>query len=328
VHTRTFTSLSMVLDSHLGRAWRRAWARKGRPRVTRIGAIDRTWCSCEGVHGGYALARADAACAEPGDAIVPRALHGTFISPLPAEQALDIRVSDLRHGRSPGRLRPPESASGRTMHPNFTIDWTIPPTAPGWGGRMERFMGPGKTRAETTVELVGGVLGIAAIVAVAATDEAVRAWSSLQIGLGAVLALDLVGGALTNATNSAKRWYHRPGPKRVRSRLMFLAAHVVHLAVVAFLLLQDGATWWWTHLILLAASSLLIEAMPVEVKRATAVAALVCAVALGQAIAPVDGVMALVPVLLYLKLVLGHLVPEAPLVERPPVASAGQGARP
>ena len=214
------------------------------------------------------------------------------------------------------------------MHPNLTIDWTIPPTASGWGGRLERFMGPGKTRAEIIVELVGGVLGLAAIAALAATDEAVRAWSSPQIGLGVVLAIDLVGGALTNATNSAKRWYHRPGPRQVRSRLMFLAAHVVHLAVIAYILLPNDATWWWTHLTLLAVSSLLIEAVPVEVRRPTAVAALVCAVGLGQAVAPVEGVLVLVPVLFYLKLLLGHLVPEAPLVERPCVASTGQEAAP
>lgn len=202
------------------------------------------------------------------------------------------------------------------MHPNLTVDWTIPPTAPGWGGRLERFMGPGKTRAETIVEVAGGTVGFAALAALAVTDDAVRGWSSLQIGLGVILALDLVGGALTNATNAAKRWYHRPGPGRGRARLLFLAAHVIHLAVVAFVLLPNDATWWWTHLALLAASSVLVAWAPVEVKRPTAVAALICAVALGQAIAPVEGVLALIPVLFYLKLLLGHLVPEAPLVEK------------
>lgn len=209
------------------------------------------------------------------------------------------------------------------MHPKLTVDWTIPPTAPGWSGRLERFMGPGKTRAETVVEVAGGVLGFAALLVLALTDDAVRGWSTLQVVLAVILALDLVGGVLTNATNSAKRWYHRPGTGRVRARLVFVAAHILHLAVVAFVLLPDDATWWWTHLALLAASSVLIEWVPVEVKRPTAVAALVCAVALGQAIAPVEGVLSLVPVLFYLKLLVGHLVPEAPLVERPGAAPSG-----
>lgn len=212
-------------------------------------------------------------------------------------------------------------------HPDLTVDWEIPPTTSGWVGRLERFMGPGKTRAETGIEILGGAFGFAALVAVSATDEVVRSWSSLQVALGVVLALDLVGGALTNATNSAKRWYHRPGPGRVRARLAFVAAHVAHLAVVAFVLLPDDATWWWTHVTLLAVAAVLIEVVPVEVKRPTAVAALVCAVALGQAFAPVDGVLALVPVLFHLKLLLGHLVPEAPLVPRPAGVPEGREAK-
>ena len=202
------------------------------------------------------------------------------------------------------------------MHPDLTIDWTIPPTAPGWGGLLERFMGPGETRAETVVELIGGAVAFAAVVAVAASDEAVRAWSSLQIGLGVVLALDLIGGVLTNATSSAKRWYHRPGPGRIRARLWFVAVHVVHLAVVAFVLLPGNLLWWWTHVGLLAVSAALIEMVPVEVKRPTAFAALMCAVAAGQAVAPLAGVLALVPVLFHLKLLVGHLLPEAPLSTR------------
>lgn len=213
------------------------------------------------------------------------------------------------------------------MHPDLAVDWTIPPTAPGWSGRLERFMGPGKTRAESIVETVGGTLGFAALAALAATDESVQRWSSLEIGLAVVLALDLVGGVLTNATNSAKRWYHRPGSGRARARLAFVAAHVVHLAVVAFVLLPDGTAWWWTHLALLVVSSVVIELVPVDVRRPTAVAALVVAVTLGQAIAPVEGVLVVVPALFYLKLLLGHLVPEAPLVARLPVAS-GQDATP
>lgn len=209
------------------------------------------------------------------------------------------------------------------MHPDFTIDWTIPPTAPGWGGRLERFMGPGKTPAETAVELVGGAVGLAAVVAVAANDEAVRAWSSLKIGLGVVLALDLIGGVLTNSTNSAKRWHHRPGSGRTRARLGFVAVHAVHLAIVAFVLLPGDLLWWWTHVGLLTVSAALIEMVPVEVKRPTAVAALVCAVAVGQAVVPLAGVLVLFPVLFHLKLLVGHLVPEAPLTTRLAAVPAG-----
>lgn len=202
------------------------------------------------------------------------------------------------------------------MRSELTVDWTIPPTPSGWAGRLERLMGPGKTRTESTVELLGGLAGMAAIFAVAAADPQVQDWSPLQMAVGLALALDLVGGVLTNSTNAAKRWYHRPGPSRARARLGFTAVHVTHLAVVAFVLLPGDARWWWTHLVLLLMAAVLIELVPVEVKRPTATAATVVATAAGQAIAPLSGVLVLVPVLFYLKLLVGHLVPEAPLTRR------------
>lgn len=65
-----------------------------------------------GVHGGYALALA-AKLAQTEDASSPRALHGTFISPLLADQALDATVTDLRRGRSSADVRVELHASAR-----------------------------------------------------------------------------------------------------------------------------------------------------------------------------------------------------------------------
>ena len=41
------------------------------------------------------------------------------------------------------------------------IDWTIPATPPGWRGSLERFMGPGKARAELRAELAGSLVCMA-----------------------------------------------------------------------------------------------------------------------------------------------------------------------
>jgi hypothetical protein len=208
------------------------------------------------------------------------------------------------------------------------IDWTIPPTSPGVAGRLERFMGPGKTRSESAVELLGGSIALAALIAAASTDNSVQEWSTIQTILSVVLALDLVGGVLTNATNSAKRWYHRPGPGRVLARLGFTAVHNVHLAVMAFVLLPDGAQWWWTHVALLAVTAAIVELVPVDIKRPTATAATVAAIAVGQAVAPLSGVLVLMPVLFYLKLLVGHLVPEAPLIVKRATSPADAGPTP
>lgn len=76
----------------------------GPGHVARLAAIDPTWCSWDGVHGGYALAlTAKLAAADAAGA--PRALHGTFISPVPADHALDVDLVDLRRGRSSADMR-------------------------------------------------------------------------------------------------------------------------------------------------------------------------------------------------------------------------------
>lgn len=201
------------------------------------------------------------------------------------------------------------------MH-DVDVDWNIPQTPAGRRGTLERFMGPGKTREESLVEMVGGVVAFAAILWLAWGDEQVQAWTALQIVLGIVLALDLVGGVLTNATNSAKRWYHRPGSGRRRARMLFISAHILHLVVVAFVLLPDDTTWFATHLALLAFGTLVIELAALEVKRPLAACAVLVAVVVGQAVAPLEGILVLVPVVFYMKLLMGHLVPEAPLVRR------------
>src|SRR5689334_2364267 len=96
------------------------------------------------------------------------------------------------------------------------IDWRIPPTKPGPAGALARFLGPGKTRGETLVELGGGVLCAALLVVLIRRTGGSYTWSFWRIVVAAVMIFDLVGGVLTNSTNSAKRWYHRvePGMRR------------------------------------------------------------------------------------------------------------------
>ncbi|MCM6774052.1 hypothetical protein NDR87_11270 [Nocardia sp. CDC159] len=196
------------------------------------------------------------------------------------------------------------------------IDWTIPPTPPGWRGRLLRFLGPGKTRAEETVELVGGALGVAVIAWYLWHFDAAAQWPAWKLALIGVLAVDLVGGVLTNATNAAKRWYHRDAPGIVRKRRTFVALHLAHLAAVAFVLLPAAWDWFAVNAVLLLAAAALIERVPLGVKRPTAMAAWLTVVTITPIVYALPTALAWFTPIFYLKLLISHLIPEAPMQQR------------
>ncbi|NEP44590.1 MAG: hypothetical protein F6K35_37415, partial [Okeania sp. SIO2H7] len=89
---------------------------------------------------------------------------------------------------------------------NFsTIEWTYPEPR----NLADRFIGPGATRGELLLQLIPPVLMALALPLVAKLGD--WGWNFWQMLIAAILAFDLLGGVITNATSSAKRWYHRTG---------------------------------------------------------------------------------------------------------------------
>ncbi|MGW6918735.1 hypothetical protein ACWGB8_33685 [Kitasatospora sp. NPDC054939] len=203
------------------------------------------------------------------------------------------------------------------MRTDLEVDWAIPPSGAGLGGRLERFMGPGKSRAESAAEFAGAAVCVLLLVAGIAASGAYRDWSGWQLVVVAVAGLDLVGGVLTNATNAAKRWYHREAPGVRRARLLFVGAHVVHLAAFGLVVLDDPV-WLLGNGALLAAGAAAVEFAPVELKRVTAMTAYAAAVLVGLFWLEVPTALAWFGPLFFLKLLVCHLVPEAPLRARRP----------
>ncbi|MET9214761.1 MULTISPECIES: hypothetical protein [unclassified Nocardia] len=190
------------------------------------------------------------------------------------------------------------------LHP----DWTIPPTSPGWAGRIEQFMGPGKTRAESAVEYLGGAVCVLLLLAYCWPE--LDGWSLAERVVLVVIVLDLVGGVLTNATNSAKRWYHRT--RSSRGRLSFVAVHTLHLAVVGLWLLGDPR-WFLGNTVLLMGSALLIESVPAYLRRPVAMAAFMVVFSINLIIFPVPAALVWFIPLFSLKLLICHLIPEIPV---------------
>lgn len=108
------------------------------------------------------------------------------------------------------------------------------PTSPRSGilGVLDRFTGPAATTAELILQFLPSLIAAALAPTYAITQN--LDWTPWQLVIAAILALDLVGGVLTNATATAKRWYHRPG-QGFRQHFNFVLLHILHVAVVAWL---------------------------------------------------------------------------------------------
>ena len=91
-------------------------------------------------------------------------------------------------------------------------------------------------------------------------------WSPLQFAVAGVLAFDTFGGIITNATSSAKRWYHRPRTPP-RRHLAFVAGHVAHLLAAATVFDAYGATFAIVASGFLVAASALPMVTPLYLRR-------------------------------------------------------------
>lgn len=174
-------------------------------------------------------------------------------------------------------------------------------------GLWDRLVGPGMRPSETLLVLAASVGGsLAAGLWLTASGAGL-----LTIAVGTLLGLDIIGGAVCNATETTKRWYHRP-EATTADHLAFVALHLLHVAAVAWLL--RGPAFDGTYFVLiggwLIASALLVVAAPGYLKRPIAAALYLGAVALAlYATGLTSGLEWFVPAL-FLKLLMGHLVPE------------------
>lgn len=190
----------------------------------------------------------------------------------------------------------------------MNINWTPPVPRPGWRSEIDKFLGPGTTRAELALELAAALL--APLLLLLYAQQADLGWTGWQPLAAALLAFDLAGGVVTNAANAAKRWYHRPaqGP---RQHLLFVALHV-HPFLVAWLFQGgDWSTAWFGYGYLLLAALVIVYA-PLYLKRPFAMLLLLGGLALGlYVVQPAPGMEWFLPTF-YLKLLVSHLLPEAP----------------
>ena len=185
------------------------------------------------------------------------------------------------------------------------IEWDHPPPR----SALDRFVGPGATRAELLLQFVPAALATVALIAAAIIGD--WGWTPVQLMIGGLLMLDMVGGVITNATSSGKRWYHRAG-QDVRQHMSFLLIHVAQPTLVA--LFFDPGNWMFVigsygYLLL---GSLLILRTPLYLQRPLVGLVLVGGFFLSLYVLPVPERFEWFLPVFYTKLFSSHLLREEP----------------
>lgn len=192
-------------------------------------------------------------------------------------------------------------------------NWYYPDPRTGLAGAWDKFVGPGATQSEQWLALGAATLAALALVAYAAAEG--LAWNGRQYAVAALLAFDFVGGVATNATSSAKRWYHRQG-QGFAQHFGFVALHALQIALVAWLFQDAHMLFFSSVYVYLLAAAAIVLTVPLYLQRSVALLLVCGAIVLAlYGLSPAPGMEWFVPVL-FLKLLVSHLTREEPY--RPP----------
>ena len=190
-----------------------------------------------------------------------------------------------------------------------SIDWNHPEPRTGFAGVLDRFIGPGATQAELTLQFVLPIAAAIVIAGIAATRAA--DWTVLQYVVAGFMAFDLIGGIFTNATSSAKRWYHRAG-QTPKDHVGFIAIHLLHLTIVSWVFLGWDSKWVALTGSFLVGATIAVLCVPLYLQRPISLTGFAGALLLSQyGVTSPMGLEWFLP-LFYLKLLVSHLPKEEP----------------
>lgn len=168
----------------------------------------------------------------------------------------------------------------------------------------DRMIAPGATRGE-----VWSGFGAAVVGASVGTISAVSAGlPPLSVAVIALIAFDLFGGAVVNATRAAKRWYHRAG-RTARHHLTFVALHVQPF-ILAWAV--PGYSWLAASVAYSTAlaGAVVVTIAPTSLRRPIAFGVVAFALAVTTSLVPVPLELGWFAPLLLVKLLLAHLLPD------------------
>jgi hypothetical protein len=167
----------------------------------------------------------------------------------------------------------------------------------------DQLVAPQASRGELLVAYTAALAGSALATVLAAG----AGLSTLPLVVVAVVAFDLFGGAVVNATAAAKRRFHGPGRTR-RHQLAFVVAHVQPFGLA---LVVPGFGWTAAAVIygLVVVGAVVVLAAPPGLRRPVPFAVTVLALAAALLAVTVPAALAWFAPVMFIKLLLGHLLP-------------------
>jgi len=189
------------------------------------------------------------------------------------------------------------------------IKWELPPFRDGWRGRIDKFIGPGATKAEKDIQLYVPILAV--VVMVASGLYLGFDWNLGQYLVAALIAWDMVGGIATNLTSTAKRWYFREGTG-FKSHISFVAIHIIQISLVGYFFLNFDIVWIVSIYAFLLLASVVILKTPLYLQRPVSGMLFALAMALSIYVFKSPEHLEWFLPLFFFKLLISHIVREEP----------------
>jgi hypothetical protein len=195
------------------------------------------------------------------------------------------------------------------MREQGRVDWK-------YSGPPNLAVGTGATAPEQLI--VYGVSLTAASIFIPLWLQHYQGWDWWTYLVCAILAFDIAGGVVANATNSCKRFYQTPArpddPALERVLKSGINFDLLHLHPVVLSLLVPGAKLvhgllWYTGLIL---GVLIVRWVPLYLRRPVAFSIIAVAIVVNLYVFPLGPGLEWVMPLMFLKIVYGHTVQEEP----------------
>lgn len=197
-------------------------------------------------------------------------------------------------------------SKNQTMIEGAAVNWLC-------SGKFSFTTGFGATKAERAIANYAALIAPIILYLFVWQD---LGWSVLQVVVASALALDMVGGVLTNSLGSMKRFLHSDQPlevnwlgKLVRSRFVFPAIHFQLFAVPLCFDVDWSYGFFWYGVMM--ASIAVLNFVPLYLQRSIALLFVMLSIMAAQVLPAPIGLEWLAPIFI-IKLVLSHGVREEP----------------
>lgn len=191
----------------------------------------------------------------------------------------------------------------------LSIEWKYPAPRTGFKGLVDKLVGPGATKAELFLQFSFAIFMGLGMLYYGYTRTA---WNGWQIAVTSYLMFDICGGIATNATNAAKRWWHRQDRLHIKNDAIFVSAHFYMPFLITLAFFPSDWNFFFVTYVYLLIGGLCIALSPLYLRRPVAFLAYVGALFISFTISVPPGLLWFIP-LFYLKIFLAHLPPEAPI---------------